>query len=158
MNTGNGLYLPNSDASSTADFNFHPFPPDIKTARRENSTASEIPPDQYHYLISLIDGLNLKVSELEKSAQTTNCFSKQAVLLQRICIIVIFLLPIIVVAAASGVVWWLSTDETLVNCAKWYLGILGLAGVIDLVAIFLTEKFRSARIEDLERRVGNLEK
>lgn len=158
MSTNSGLFLPNRNSSSTVGYEFRPFSPDIKTSRGENSTASDLPLEQYHYLLSKFDELDKRVKSLEKSSQKVDCFAEQSILLQRICIIVIFILPLVVSAAAAGVVWIFSTDETLVTCAKWYLGILGFSGLVDLVAVFLTEKFKSARIEDLERRVGNLEK
>lgn len=150
--------MPNRNRSSTAGFEFHSFSSDVKTAKSENSTASDLPLEQYHYLISRFDELDKRVKDLEVSSQEVNCFTKQSILLQRICIAVIFVLPFIVLTAASCVVWYFSTDETLVTCAKWYLGILGFSGLIDLAFIFFTAKYRDARIEDLERRVSTLEK
>lgn len=158
MRMNNGLFLPNRNSSSTAGYEFHSFSTEVKTARNENSTASDLPLEQYHYLISKFDELDKRVQILEKSSQKVDCFAKQSILLQRICIIVIFILPLIVSAAAACVVWIFSVDETLVTCAKWYLGILGFSGIVDLFAIFSTEKFWSAKIEDLERRMCNLEK
>lgn len=150
--------MPNRNSSSTVGYEFRPLSSEVKTARNENSTASDLPLEQYHYLISKFDELDKRVQNLEKSARKVDCFAKQSILLQRICIVVILILPLIVSAAAAGVIWIFSVDETLVTYAKRYLGILGLSGVIDLIVIFLMEKFRSARIEDLERRMCNLEK
>lgn len=158
MNTGNGIFLPNRDTSSTADFSFHPLPSEIRTARNENSTTSNIPPEQYHYLLTQIDGLNARIKTLEKSAQTTSCFAKQSVILQRICIIVIFVLPFIVAAAAAGIVWLFSTDESLINFAKGYLGVLGFSGLLDFGFLVFFEKNRTAQLKDLDQRIEKLEK
>lgn len=153
-----GLFLPNRISSSSTGFEYRQFSSEIKTTQSENSSASNSPFEQYHYLISKFDELDNRVKKVEKVSNRVDCFTKQSIILQKICIIVICILPLIVSAAAAGIVWCFSTDQALITCAKWYLGILGFSGIIDLVVIFVTERFRSARISDLERRVDRLEK
>lgn len=153
----NGLFLPNRNSSSSTGFEYCQFPSEIKTTQNENSSASGSPFEQYHYLKSLFDELDNRVKKVEETSKKVDCFTKQSIILQKICIIVIFILPLVVTAAAAGIVWYFSTDQTLITCAKWYLGILGFSGIIDLFTIFVTEKFRDTRISDLERRMDRLE-
>ena len=154
----NGLFLPDKSSSSSTGFEYRQFSPEVKTTQNENSSASNSPFEQYHYLMSRYDELDDRVKKLEETSKKVDCFTKQSIILQKICMFVIFSLPFIVTAAAAGIVWCFSTDQALITCAKWYLGILGLSGVIDLITIFLTKKFKDAQISDLERRVDRLEK
>lgn len=158
MNDNSGIYLPSKDSSSSLGFEFHTFPSEITTSVKSNSTASNIPQEQYHYLITQFDLLNTSVRKLESSSSKTDCFMKQSVLLQRVCLVVIILLPFIVAASAACTVWWLSTDENLVSYAKGYLCILGISGVVDLIFVFATEKIRTSRLNEIEKRISKLEK
>lgn len=153
----NGIFLPSQNSSSSASFEYRQFPPEIKTTQSENSSSSSSPFEQYHYLRSRFDKLDNRVKQVEETSKKIDCFTKQSIILQKICIVVIFILPLIVTAAAAGIVWYFSTDQTLITCAKWYLGVLGFSGIIDLITIFITEKFKDARISDLERRMDRLE-
>lgn len=154
----NGIFLPNRNSSSSTAFEYHRFPSEVRTTQKENSSAIGSPFEQYHYLISKFDELDNRVKRVEKTSKKIDYFTKHSIILQKICIVVIFVLPFIVTAAAAGIVWSFSTDQVLITCAKWYLGILGLSGMLDLVIIFLTERFRNAQISDLERRIERLEK
>lgn len=158
MLSNQGLYLPSDAATSTHGYEYHQFSSQIKSEAEENKTSAGLPQEQYHYLLSQHDLLQNKVQELESDIKQSKKFFRQATLLQQVCLGVIILLPVIVATAAAVTVWLLSTDPVLVNCAMWYLRILGLSGVADLIYIFVSHKNRESRIEQIERRLDQSEK
>lgn len=158
MNLGQGMYLPKVDSSSTGEYRFHQIPTEFKTSNSSNSTFSNSPLEQYHYLLTRYDELEKRVSELEQNAQKTNCFLEQSIILQRVCLIIIFLFPLIASGIAAVAVFFLSTNPELVLYAKWYLGILGLSGVVDLIYIFVSSKVVKDDLAILEKRIGEVEK
>ena len=83
LNTG--IYLPPNDASSTAGYEFHPFSASVQGQNNENSTSKIFPPEYYQLLTQQISSLQQEVAALKKSAETSQTFFKQSVLLQRVC-------------------------------------------------------------------------
>lgn len=153
----NGLYLPTNETSSTSGFQYHRLPTNVQESNRNNSTASELPPEYYSYLTNEIQNLKSSINDLQRDSDTSKTFFKESVLLQRVCLVIIVLFPLLLAAITAVVVWRFSTEPTLVNYAKWCLGILGLSGVIDLIFIFATHKIDVARIEQIERRLDKFD-
>ena len=152
-----GLYLPTNETSSTPGFQYHQLPTNVQESSRNNSTASGLSPEYYNYLINEIQSLKSSVNDLQRSSDASKTFFEASVLLQRVCLVIIILFPLILAAITAVVVWRFSTEPTLVNYAKWCLGILGLSSIVDLVFIFATHKIDVARIEQIERRLDKLD-
>lgn len=154
----NGIYLPRSDASSTARYEFHPFQVNVQGQNSENSTANVFPPEYYQLLTQQISSLQQEVVYLKKSEEISRTFFKQSVLLQRVCLVIIVLLPIILAGLVATITYVFCSNEQIILYAKWFLGILGIGGVIDLIVIFSTYSIDQKRFEHIERRLDYLEK
>ena len=152
-----GIFLPNSGSSSTQSFRLHPISDNVQETNRNNSTASGLPPEYYNYLINEIQGVKSSVCDLKKTSEQSKTFFKESVFLQRVCLTIIVLLPIILTTVVAVVAWFFCTDPELQNCAKNWLTLLGISGLIDLIFIFVTYKINIARIEQIERRLDKLD-
>lgn len=158
MNNYGGMYLPSSVSSPTPGFEYHEFSPSVQGRNSANSTSTGLPPEHYDYLSRQINSLQTTVDSLKVATEKSQTFFDQSVLLQRVCLAVIILIPIILAVVAAVIVWVFSTEAALVQHAKWCLGILSLSGVIDLIVVFATCKINVQRIEQIERRLDNMEK
>lgn len=156
MNTG--LFLPNNGSSSTPGFQYYPLSSNVQENSRNNSTASEVSPEYYNFLLTQIQNLQSSVHSLQQSSDTSKTFFKESVLLQRVCLIIIILLPLVLAAVASVVALVFSTEAALKEYAKICLGVLGVSGLVDLIFIFATHRIDAKRLEQLERMVDKLEK
>lgn len=154
----NGMYLPKNDASSTAGYEFHPFSANVQGQNNENSTAKIFPPEYYQLLTQQIYSLQQEVASLKKSAETSQTFFKQSVLLQRVCLVIIVLLPIILAGLVATIAYVFCSNEQMILYAKWILGILGFGSIVDLFVIFATHSIDQKRFEHIERRLDHLEK
>lgn len=154
----NGMYLPKNDASSTAIYEFHPFSANVQGQNSENSTAKIFPPEYYQLLTQQIYSLQQEVTSLKESAETSQTFFKQSVLLQRVCLVIIVLLPIIGAGLVATIAYVFCSNEQMILYAKWILGILGVGGIVDLIVIFATHSIDQKRFEHIERRLDHLEK
>lgn len=154
----NGMYLPKNDASSTAGYEFHPFSANVQGQNNENSTAKIFPPEYYQLLTQQIYSLQQEVASLKKSAETSQTFFKQSVLLQRVCLVIIVLLPIILAGLVASIAYVFCSNEQMILYAKWILGIFGFGAIVDLFVIFVTHSIDQKRFEHIERRLDHLEK
>lgn len=154
----NGMYLPKNDVSSTAGYEFHSFAKNVQGQNNENSTSKIFPPEYYQLLSQQILSLQQEVAALKKSAEISQTFFKQSVLLQRVCLATIVLLPIILAVIVAIITFIFCSNEQMLSYAKWGLGILGIGGVVDLIVIFCTHGINQKRLEHIEQRLGQLEK
>lgn len=154
----NGMYLPKGDASSTTGYEFHPFSVNVQGQNSENSTSKILPPEYYQLLTQQIFSLQQEVAALKKSAEASETFFKQSVILQRVCLAIIILLPIILAGIVATIAYFFCSNEQMLSYAKWILGILGVGSIVDLIVIFSTHSINQKRFEHIERRLDHLEK
>ena len=152
-----GLFLPNNGSSSTPGFQYYPLSANVQEISRNNSTVSDLSPEYYNYLLNEIQSLKSSVRDLKQTSDTSKTFFKESVFLQRVCLSIIILLPLVLAAITAVIVLVFSTEATLVEHAKWCLGILGFSGIVDLIFIFATHRIEVKRIERLEQRLDKLD-
>lgn len=155
---GNGLYLPKNNDSSLSEYEFHSFSTSIQGQNDENATSKIFPPEYYQYLIQQIASLQQDVAQLKKEEEKSKNFFKESVLLQRVCLGIIIFLPIVLAGIVATITWLLCSNEQMISLAQGLLGIIGIGVIVDLIKIFSTHSIDQKRLEQIERRLDNLEK